>query len=91
MTREMSELRRLLFQEFYYHPRVQDIMTGAKTIVRDLFAHFLERPEDLPAEWSETARAKQKGRVISDFVAGMTDRMAIDTHRSLFDDTPRLR
>jgi dGTP triphosphohydrolase len=28
---------------------------------------------------------------VADFVAGMTDRMALDTHRSLFDDTPRLR
>ncbi|MGF1620954.1 MAG: deoxyguanosinetriphosphate triphosphohydrolase [Rhodomicrobiaceae bacterium] len=91
MVRDMTELRRFLFQEFYYHPRVQGIMEGAKKIVADLFAHFLEQPETLPDIWRERAKTKQKARVISDFVAGMTDRMAIETHRALFDDTPRLR
>jgi dGTPase len=91
MTREIGELRDFLFQEFYFHPRVQDIMNGAQKIVRDLFDCFLRDPERLPDEWRQMAKARESGRVISDFVAGMTDRMAIDTHRRLFDDTPRLR
>lgn len=91
MTSEMSELRRFLFDEFYFHPRVQDIMNGAQKIVRDLFTHFLESPDSLPQEWRQKALTGQKGRVISDFVAGMTDRLAMETHRRLFDDTPRLR
>ncbi len=91
MTHDMAELRRFLFAEFYFHPRVQEIMNGAQKIVRDLFNHFLAHPEDLPEGWREKAESGRKGRVISDFVAGMTDRLAIDTHRGLFDDTPRLR
>ncbi len=91
MTQDIAELRRFLFDEFYFHPRVKDIMTSAKTIVRDLFSHFLEHPDSLPDEWRRKAEAGQKGRVISDFVAGMTDRLAMETHRKLFDDTPRLR
>jgi dGTPase len=91
MTREIGELRDFLFQEFYFHPRVQDIMNGAQKIVSDLFDCFLRDPERLPEEWRQKAKARESGRVISDFVAGMTDRMAIDTHRRLFDDTPRLR
>ena len=84
-------VRQFLFAEFYFHPRVQDIMNGAKKIVQDLFGHFLKDTASLPDEWRQRAETREKGRVISDFVAGMTDRMAIDTHRSLFDDTPRLR
>jgi dGTPase len=91
MTGEMSELRQFLFDEFYFHPRLQNIMNGAQKIVRDLFSHFLQAPESLPEEWRQKAEAGQKGRVISDFVAGMTDRLALETHRRLFDDTPRLR
>jgi dGTPase len=91
MTEEISELRRFLFAEFYFHPRVKNIMDGAKKVVRDLFNHFLAAPESLPDEWRQKAETKEKGRVISDFVAGMTDRMAMETHRRLFDDTPRLR
>ncbi len=91
MTKDITELRRFLFDEFYFHPRVRGIMAGAQTIVRDLFLQFLKHPDSLPEEWRVKARNGQPGRVISDFVAGMTDRLAIETHRSLFDDTPRLR
>ena len=52
-------------------------MNGAQKIVRDLFSHFLAHPEDLPEDWRETGgRRSEKGRVVGDFVAGMTDRMA---------------
>lgn len=91
MARDIAELRAFLFDEFYFHPRIRDIMNGAQKIVRDLFNHFLAHPETLPDEWRKKAETGQKGRVVSDFVAGMTDRMAMDTHRHLFDDTPRLR
>jgi dGTPase len=91
MTREVGELRRFLFAEVYYHPRIQDIMGGAQKIVRDLFQHFLANPHMLPEEWRRKAEIGLKGRVVGDFVAGMTDRLAIDIHRRLFDDTPRLR
>jgi dGTPase len=91
MARDVAELRAFLFQEFYFHPRVRNIMNGAQKIVRDLFNHFLAHPETLPEEWRKKAETGEKGRVVSDFVAGMTDRMALDTHRSLFDDAPRLR
>ena len=91
MGPEIAELRRFLFDEVYFHPRIRTIMNGAQKIVRDLFNHLLDHPDTLPDEWRQKAETGQKGRVVSDFVAGMTDRMAIDTHRRLFDDTPRLR
>jgi dGTPase len=91
MVAELGELRSFLFTEFYLHPRVQDVMNGARKIVKDLFGHFLTDTSSLPEEWHKRAETKEKGRVISDFVAGMTDRMAIETHRTLFDGTPRLR
>ncbi len=91
MAGNIAGLRRFLFDEVYFHPRIRTIMNGAQKIVRDLFTHFLAHPDTLPEEWRRKAETGQKGRVVSDFVAGMTDRMAIDTHRRLFDDTPRLR
>jgi dGTPase len=91
LARELAELRAFLFQEFYYHPRITTVMSGAQKIVRDLFNYFLTHPDRLPDLWRQEAAGAGKARVISDFVAGMTDRLAIDTHRGLFDDTPRLR
>ena len=91
LTRELSELRAFLFEEFYLHPRIKEIMEGAQKIVRDLYGYFLSYPEKLPESWRKAAAEGEKERVIGDFVAGMTDRLALDTHRGLFDDTPRLR
>jgi dGTPase len=91
MTKELAELRAFLFEEFYLHPRIKAIMAGAQKIVRDLYLHFVAHPEKLPESWRKAAGEGEKGRVIGDFVAGMTDRLAIDTHSGLFDDTPRLR
>jgi dGTPase len=91
MRTDLRTVREFLFAEFYYHPRVRAIMDDAKKIVRDLFAYFLDHPDMLPDEWRERAQTKEKGRVVADFVAGMTDRMALETHRRLFDGTPQLR
>jgi dGTPase len=91
VTGELAELRAFLFEEFYLHPRIKAIMAGAQKIVRDLYGYFLAHPEKLPERWNKAVSECELGRVIGDFVAGMTDRLAITTHRRLFDDTPRLR
>ncbi len=91
MVAQMADLRKFLFQEFYFHPRVKKAMDGARKIVCDLFQYFLAHPEALPEDWRQSAARADRARVIGDFVAGMTDRLALDTHRRLFDDTPRMR
>ena len=68
-------------------------MTAAEGIVTDIFAAYLSRPEAMPATWRETLAdldEVERGRRIGDFVAGMTDRYAIQEHRRLFDATPEL-
>jgi dGTPase len=91
LTREIAELRAFLFEEFYLHPHIKEIMEGAQKIVRDLHGHFCAHTEELPEDWQEQVKRGEKGRVIGDFVAGMTDRLAMEWHGRLFDDTPRLR
>ena len=66
------------------------IMTDAETIVRDLFAHFLAYPADMGAE-KGAASEIDFVRQVADFIAGMTDRFAIEAHRRYFDSTPDLR
>jgi len=90
LTHDLAELRSFLFAEFYFHPRIKAVMGNAQKIVRDLFDYFLKHPERLPEAWRRAAIEGESGRVIGDYVAGMTDKLAIDTHGELFDDTPRL-
>lgn len=75
-------LREFLFQRVYT-PLNEDPNTHrAQHIVRALFAHFLENPDRLPAEYQ--ARADDDARRVADFVASMTDRYAIECYERIF-------
>jgi dGTPase len=86
-------IKGFLYQRMYRHARVMRIMGEAEDIICELFARYLDRPDDLPAEWSARgdAGATDRARHIADFIAGMTDRYALVEHARLFDSTPDLR
>ncbi|TPW29566.1 deoxyguanosinetriphosphate triphosphohydrolase [Pararhizobium mangrovi] len=89
------EIKRFLYANLYRHPDVMRVREAAATIVRDLFARFMERPDLMETHfWAEGAKAMEedeRARRVADYLAGMTDTFAIDTHRRLFDRTPQLR
>jgi dGTPase len=87
-------IKSFLYPRMYRHPRVMHVMNQAAGVVRDLFAHYIAHPDDLPAEWQEGLASLDeaaRARRISDFIAGMTDRYALAEHARLFDSTPELR
>jgi len=61
----------------------------AKKIVTDLFENFIQHPETLPTDWqrrlSQGAPLADRARVVADYIAGMTDRYAIQEHTRLFE------
>jgi dGTPase len=85
------ELKRYLFQHFYRHYRVVRMATKAERLLRELFAAYVEQPQQLPD--SVQRRATQTGdlhRVVCDYLAGMTDRYAILEKKRLFDPEERV-
>ena len=87
-------IKGFLYPRMYRHQRIMRIMGDAERLVCGLFAHYLERRGDMPAEWAQTAdEADEAARLrrIADFIAGMTDRYALTEHARLFDSTPELR
>jgi dGTPase len=69
-------------------------MGEAEGVLRDLFRHFLQSPADMPEEWRSglsDAGVSVRARRAGDFIAGMTDRFALEEHRRFFDLTPELR
>lgn len=87
MTEDLARLRAFLHERMYRHWRVNRSRSQARRILAEMFALFLAEPDVLPAEWfarlhglDEASRA----RVICDYIAGMTDRYAIEEHRRLF-------
>ena len=84
---QLAELRRFLMERMYRHPRVNRTRSQARRILREMFALFMAEPDVLPAEWYEQQRnrdASGRARTVCDYVAGMTDRYAIEEHRRLF-------
>jgi len=83
-------LKRFLHEHLYRHPRVQEMTEQASDTIRELFAAFFHNVERLPAEHAERARqgehtsgAAGVARVVADYIAGMTDRFALQTRAAL--------
>ncbi len=83
-------IKGFLFPHMYRHPDVLRIRKGATEIVQELFEKLLGNPQLLPAEW-KVHESSDVARQVADYIAGMTDRYAIQMHRRLFDVTPDLR
>jgi dGTPase len=81
-------LKAFLFERMYRHYRVNRMSSKARRVVHDLFGLYLAEPECLPGEWRAAAAGPddpQTARIAADYLAGMTDRFALDEHHRLFD------
>ena len=89
---ESKELKGFLFANFYRHYRVVRMAFKANRIIRQLFEAYLEEPAQLPTETQRRADENGLGlhRTVCDYLAGMTDRYAIQEHRRLFDPEERV-
>jgi dGTPase len=85
MAERVRELKEFLRREMYRHYRVVRMGDKAGRILRDLFASFVGEPAQLPPRFQERVAAAGLHRVVCDYIAGMTDRFALDEHRKLFD------
>lgn len=82
----ISDIRDFLRINVYENHKVVLIRYKCKKVVKELFLLYFNNPECLPKEWHVNAVSNdiQKARIISDFIAGMTDRYAIEKYNSLF-------
>ncbi len=87
LWRDLKEIRSFLFGRMYRAKSVMDMRAQVTRIVKDLFPLFLARPELLPDEWqrdvAEASGSTAIARIVSDYIAGMTDRYAMQTHERL--------
>lgn len=93
MTVHERAVKDFLFANLYRHQSVLAVRREVAQVVRDLFARYCAEPGEMGAEWAgglDQAPADRLARRVCDYVAGMTDRFAIDEHRRLFDRSPDL-
>lgn len=82
---QYAELKSFLFREMYGHYRVIRMEQKARRVLSDLFHSYCERPEQLPPHIFARTRRDKVPRVVCDYIAGMTDRYAMEEYRKLFD------
>ncbi|NNE21148.1 MAG: deoxyguanosinetriphosphate triphosphohydrolase [Rhizobiales bacterium] len=94
MAEKNRVLQSFLRHRMYKHDRILEIMSRARRVVRDLFNAYMSEPKLLPQGWQEHGYAGDDSdfaRQVCDFIAGMTDRYALEQHKRLFDLDPLFR
>ena len=81
------ELKSFLYRELYNHSRVVASNQRAEGVVGDLFSAYRNDVSGLPDQVHEHISEDGEARAIADYVAGMTDRFAIEEHRHRFGET----
>jgi len=79
---ELKDIRAFLFDHMYRHETVKKMRLETAQVVRELFAAFMAEPSRLPTDW-QAEGALAQARKISDYIAGMTDRFALQQHARL--------
>jgi dGTPase len=92
MTKQVAELKEIMRQRLYRHYRVNRMTEKAGRVLARLFETYLAEPGQMPEHILKRAEQDQEpiARVVADYVAGMTDRFALDEYRKLFDPDERV-
>lgn len=85
MHRRNRELKDFLFEKLYRHYRVVRMQTKAERIISELFKLYVNTPSALPDSVQLSIPVKGLELTVCDYIAGMTDRFAIEEYKRLFD------
>jgi len=78
-------LREFLVDKLYQHYRVIRMSSKAKRFIKELFGHYTANPDQLPQGVAKRLKSEGTRQVVCDYIAGMTDRYALDEYKKLFD------
>jgi dGTPase len=85
MLKLRKPLRDFLMEKLYHHYRVIRMSTKAKRFITDMFGVYVQKPLQLPNEIQNKIPRDGVKKAVCDYIAGMTDRYALDEHKKLFD------
>jgi len=84
---ELAELKQgleqFLFKNVYRHKSVEAIRASAREALREMFDLFVATSDRLPAKFRGRVSSDGVPRAVADYLAGMTDRYALEEHRRL--------
>ncbi len=83
-------LKKFMYDKLYYHPEQIGAAERARDVVARLFAAYSQDPGMMPDEWLEKLppQEPERSRMIADFIAGMSDRFAIECCSAIYGERP---
>jgi len=88
--KKTTELKDFLQKNVYQHYKVERMRVKAERYVTLLFETYRDNPSLLPQKYFERIETEPKERIICDYIAGMTDRYAMDEYKKLFEPYERV-
>lgn len=82
---KISELKKFLLERMYRSYRLMRMQQKAERFISEIWKAYMKEPRMLPNRTQQKLANAPKHRVITDYIAGMTDRYALDEWQKLFD------
>ena len=91
MAAQERRLKAFMYANLYHHEQQRETAARAREVIARLYAGYSQDPAKLPESWRATLPSGEPGRSrhVADFIAGMTDRYAINCYGELFGSAPR--
>jgi len=91
MAAQERRLKAFMYANLYHHDQQRETAERAREVIARLYAAYSQDPAQLPDRWRAALPATEpaRSRHIADFIAGMTDRYAMNCYREVFGETPR--
>lgn len=90
MAAQERRLKTFMYERLYYHPEQIAAAEGARDVVARLYAAYAQDARLMPEDWQARlpARDPERARVIADFIAGMSDRFAMQAVTRIYGTAP---
>ena len=90
IDKKNRELKRFLYKNLYSHYKVERMRIKAERFLTMLFESYMQHPTLLPQSYQDKYAEAGRERVVCDYIAGMTDRYALDEYKRLFEPYERV-
>lgn len=80
----MAKLRSFMFEAVYRNPAAKGEESKAQDMIARLFEYYQKDPDKLPPDYQDIRMREGVDRAVCDYIAGMTDKFAVDTYCAAF-------